>query len=430
MGIIPWTKNHFKNKTNIWQISIVCLLFALFLFTRLYQLQAQMSWGYDQVQAAWASKYIIVDHKFLLLGPVAKAAGGFSVGPFYYDSISIFYWIFNMNPIASPIFATFASALTFWALYLSIKKIFNFPIAFIATFINTVVNIAADKTEWNASFIVFCSAIIFYILYKIITDKSKNHYIVWLGVALAFAFSVHFTSIFYPVLICLLLPFFPWNRKTLLYSFLCVIIIALGLSPVIYFDLTSKNSESHGIISYLIAYYHGIHLVRILQITHDAFLEFFIIFRTRYADYFDFLLVPIFVGIYLYKNINRERLLLCYMVCIWFLVPWLAFATYSGELTNYYLWITRPVALMVISYFAYRIFILPTIIPKLALAVGLIFLAYIHLTNFFNTPAGFELTRAYKNVTPVIQNKQKVNYNIHAPESYLYYYYGTYLKEK
>lgn len=197
-------KKLFLNKEN----ALLLLLFAVFLFTRFYQLGSRMSFGFDQVQGAWASKQILVDHSFPLLGPVAKASGEFSVGPFYYYGLALFYLIFNLNPIASAVFAVFASILTFWILFLCIKDLFNFETAFIAVILDTISYILMDRTDWNASFIVLISMLIFYLSYEILTEKDKNYLLIWLGLILGISSSVHFTSIFYPILLLLLIPFF------------------------------------------------------------------------------------------------------------------------------------------------------------------------------------------------------------------------------
>ena len=419
-------KKIFLNRENI----LLLLLFAVFLFTRFYQLSDRMSFGFDQVQGAWASKQIIIDHSFPLLGPVAKASGGFSVGPFYYYALSFFYFIFNLNPIASAVFASFVSIITFWILFLCIKDIFNFKVAFIAVVLDTISYIVMDRTDWNASFIVPISMLMFYLSYKILIDKSKKYLLIWLGLVLGISFSVHFTSVFYPILLLLLIPFLSWDKKTIFYSFIALIITLICLSPVIIYDISSKNSETNGITSYLAIYYHGIHLVRIMQLLHDGFIEFAAIFRfSKIADYFDYLLVPIFSIVYLYKKLNKNRIILVYMISIWFLVPWIAFSTYAGELTNYYFWITRPAALIVLSYLLYKIFEIKNIFPKIIVILFLAYLSYLDFYDFFASIPSFEYKREKANVFLDIKNNNKTPYNIHAGESYIYYYY-EYLKIK
>lgn len=203
------------------------------------------------------------------------------------------------------------------------------------------------------------------------------------------------------------------------------------LFPVIIYDLTSKNSETSGITSYLAIYYHGIHLVRIMQLLHDAFIEFAAIFRfSKIADYFDYLLVPIFALVYLYKKLDRKKIVMVYMISIWFLVPWIAFSTYAGELTNYYFWITRTTALIVLSYLLYRIFKIKTIFPKLIVISFLAYLSYLNFSDFFTHQPSFEYQKEKTNVFLDIINNNKTPYNIHAGESYIYYYYHNYLKIK
>ena len=145
------------------------LIFIIFLFVRFHQLEIRTVFGCDQANNAWVAKSIIVDHQFPLLGMVAKASTGFYIGPAYYYLISIFYWIFNLDPIASGVFAGATAIFTFFTIFYISKKIFSFQIALMTIFIYTFSNylIRADRIQWPVNLIVPVSLIIFYALFKI-----------------------------------------------------------------------------------------------------------------------------------------------------------------------------------------------------------------------------------------------------------------------
>ena len=121
---------------KLWVILI--MIFAVHLFFRFYQLEERNPFGWDQVDNAWAAKNIIVEHKWPLVGMVAKQNTGFYIGPLYYYFIAPFYWIFNLDPIASPIAAGITSIVSFFVLFFITKKLFSFNVALMASFINTV----------------------------------------------------------------------------------------------------------------------------------------------------------------------------------------------------------------------------------------------------------------------------------------------------
>lgn len=65
-----------RNKKTLLFIGI----FLLHLFFRFYNFEVRNIFRWDQVDNAWAAKNIIVDHKFPLLGMVARQNTGFYIG--------------------------------------------------------------------------------------------------------------------------------------------------------------------------------------------------------------------------------------------------------------------------------------------------------------------------------------------------------------
>jgi hypothetical protein len=97
----------FLQKNKFLVILVTIFLFEVFL--RFYQIDLKNPFGYDQVDNAWAAKNIIVNHWFPLVGMVAKGNSNIYIGPAYYYMIAVVYWIFNLNPIASAVFAGLTS---------------------------------------------------------------------------------------------------------------------------------------------------------------------------------------------------------------------------------------------------------------------------------------------------------------------------------
>jgi len=114
---------------------IFLIILAVHSFFRFYQLDSRSPFGWDQVDNAWAAKDIIVDHKLPLVGMQAKLNTGFFIGPLYYYLIAPFYFLTNLDPIASGIFAGLTSVFTLSVIFMIVKRIFNEKVSLIACFI-------------------------------------------------------------------------------------------------------------------------------------------------------------------------------------------------------------------------------------------------------------------------------------------------------
>jgi 4-amino-4-deoxy-L-arabinose transferase-like glycosyltransferase len=405
---------------NKYFIAIV-IIFLFEVFLRFYQMDVKNPFGYDQVDNAWAAKNIIVNHWFPLVGMVAKGNSNIYIGPAYYYMIAVVYWIFNLNPIASAVFAGLTSIFTFWVIFYVANKLFSKEVALFAVFINTffLPAIFFDRVQWPVNLIPPISLLIFYVLYKITLGEVKK--IIILALLVGFSFSVHFTSIFYPIIIILALPFFPKTKETFKYVLLSLPLFLIWLVPNIIYQIQQKSAGSN-ITSYLQTYYHGFHLTRVKQLTGDALIQFNAYSFLDRLIPLKFIALPVFFLAFLYKSVKREKLILCYLILLWFIVPWFIFAMYSGEISDYYFSINRFIALLIVAYFFARVWAVKNIIPKVAV---LIVLAYIGITNllYYIPYQDNGLKDKEKNVLKVVNRGGWIDFKVGAPESYLYYYY-------
>lgn len=411
---------HLKSLLKSKSFWIVSVIFLFELFLRFYDLNGKSPFGYDQVDNAWAAKNIVVNHWFPMVGMVAKGNSGIYIGPFYYYLISIVYWITNLNPIASGIFAGLTSIFTFWVIFYVAKKLFSIEVAIIAVFVNTFIipAIIFDRVQWPVNLIPGISLLIFYVLYKITLGDVKK--IILLALLVGFSFSVHFTSIFYPIIIILTLPFFPRNKETLKYILFALPLFLIWLVPNIIYQLQQKSSGSN-FTSYFYNNFHGFHLKRVVQLAGDGIIQFNPYLFADKLTQLKFIAFPLFFVIYLYKSFSKEKLIFCYLILLWFLVPWLVFATYSGEITDYYFSFNRFLALMIIAYFFARVWMIKNIIPKAVVIAVLFFIAITNVIAYLPyKDAG--LSGREKKVLNTIRNGGKIQFQQGVPESYLYYY--------
>ena len=401
------------------------VLFVIFLFEfflRTYQLDIKNPFGYDQVDNAWAAKNIIVNHWYPLVGMVAKADSGVYIGPAYYYFISIFYWLFNLNPIASWAIAVVSSTFTFFVLFYIVKKMFSTQMAIIAVLINTFnyKAIIFDGIQWPVQLLPIVSLIIFYFLYRVTLGDVKK--IIPLAIAVGVAFNLHFTAIFFPIIIILSLPLFPRTKETLKYILLGIPFFLVWLVPNIVYSLTNKTANSTA-TSYFSTYFHGFHLRRMFQILGDALIQFNPYLLNDQISAFKVVLLPLFFIVYLFKSFNSETKKMAYLIFLWFIVPWLVFTTYSGEISDYYFAINRFIALIVISYLVYSVWNIRYVVAKIAVIIFLVAYSWYGFVTFLPYKDEGNLSKQEREVRPVADSGGRIEFQVGVSKSYVYYYF-------
>lgn len=375
----------FKHKIEL----IFLLLLVAHIFFRFYLLAERAHLGWDEVDAAWAAKRIIVDKEILFQGPVAKGNSGIYMGPLYYYLVAPFYYFTNLHPIASPIFAGVMSMVNFLVIYFVTKKIFSAPIALVALAINTfsVYVINSDRTQSAFTLIPIISYVIFYFLYRVVVRKEPK-YIVHLAISTGIAFHIDFTAVFFPIIILLALPFFPRTKKTLYHIVFGLPVFLVFLLPTLLADQKSNSSISRSFGGYLQTYYHGLHVRRVLQLSHDAFISleqvlYFKIFRP-----FVFLFIPLFAGVYYFTKPKREALSLFYLIALWITVPWIILSTYSGELTHYYFASSRNIFIAVVAFLTVAAFKRTPVVVSSLIILFWVGYAVSNMQGFFRLSSG------------------------------------------
>lgn len=407
-------RTFFKKKANV----ILVALFCLQLFTRFYQLEERAAFGYDQTDNAWAAERILWEHKYPLLGMVGKLNSGLFIGPLYYYAITPVYFLTHLDPIASPLIAVFSSIISFFVLYLVSKKIFGEHVALLATgiYVFSSYVIHADKIQWPVNFIPPISFLIFYALYKIINGESK--YILYLAFFTGLAFHIHLTAIFFPIIIFLSLPLFPRKRETFIHLLKAIPIFLIFMIPHLIFYLFFNHASGN----FLGSSYHGFHVTRMLQIIHDAFIEFEYIVGIPLLREAVFFYAPIFMLFYARAHKQWQTIRMGYLIFLWIVIPWLVFTTYAGEITNYYFSSLRFIA---ISMFAYSFIWLweRRVRTVRLLVIGILgYVAFANITHFLKPdPNGFLVNKQI--VKKSINEARYIPYGNNTADSYMYYIY-------
>lgn len=399
---------------------ILFFLFLVHTFFSVYGFESRHGFEWDQVDNAWAAKNIIVDKQFPLVGMVAKQNSGFYIGPLYYYYVAFFYFFTNLDPVASLYIASVTSGISFFVLYLCIKKIFDNSIALVSVFIYSVSSfiILSDKVQWPINFLSAVSIVVFYLLYNIILGKVK--YIPWLGVVLGLSWQLNFTSIFFFIISFLSFPFFPRSRQTLKYFLFSLPLLALFFVPNVIYDVMHRGTSSRHLTTYVNEYYHGLHLTRVVQLAKDAFIEFAGIFDSFYIKQLRYILLPVFVLVFLKDSITKHRLLFVYLVVLWFVVPWGVFSVYKGEISNYYFTLTRPITIMMLAFITVWIYRQKYLVARLGV---LCFWSFFCIVNIFQIlkPVYRPLAFHREQVVEKIRSGQSIEFAPGDPEAFIFY---------
>ena len=413
-----------------WIWLFVAVIFAAHVFLRAYQLEQRAQFSWDQVDNAWVSKNMIVNHEFPLVGMQARQGTGIFIGPAYYYFVAFFYWISNLDPVVSPIIAVLVSIFTFFVIFFTTKKIFSLPVALFAVLIHTVslYLITFDRIQWPVAFIPAVSLLIFYFLYKTIMGNPK--YLLPLGFVLGFSFHIHFTSVLYPIIMLLALPFFPRKKDTIIFGALGLVACFVWFVPMVILLITSKTKQVNAIGSFMQTYYHGFHLRRMVQIAGDAFIQFAAIFTIPFVKVLQYLVVPLFGFLYIRRNPNKQSVRIIYLVVLWVLVPWIIMTMYSGEISDYFYALEQPIFLIITSFILWYFFSLKYVFAKAIVLVLLGIYIFVNLQSYFNQPSMKGLSY-FKTITyRQAVNKSGNAFLYGAPESYLYYFYTRQLIQK
>lgn len=423
---------HPQKNAYVWPMITLALIFLAHLFFRFYNLENWASFTWDQVDNAWASAKIIVMQKYPLVGMVAKGNSGMYIGPLYYYLTALFYRITDLHPIASPILAAVTSLFSFAVLYKVTNKLFSVRTALWATAIYTFSSyiIRSERSQWPVNFIPVLSLLIFYYLYKTIADHPK--YSMYLAAVMGVFFHIHFTAVFYPIAVLLTLPFLPFNKTAIKYYVISFVILGLFFIPQILYYMQSANAQgTKNYSGYLSTYYHGFHGRRVLQLVYDAFIKFQQVLEVSFPWIRNviFFFIPVFYAGYLWKQLTKPRIALSYLLGIWYVIPWFVFATYKGEISDYYFASTLYISIIILAWLT------NTLWQKHALAriVVLLFWGYyavINTQHFLNSDNKQEFKSNYISALEAADGDRYIHYADGDPKSYMYYYHMYKLKKE
>lgn len=324
----------------------------------------------------------ILTEKPTLLGAQASA-GGFYLGPLYFYSVALVYWLVGFSPqIMSAVFISL-NILASYLIYKFLKKNIS-PAAGIfglALFTFNPLLVLSSRGATHVPMMPIITVVSMMALYQSLKKKKMFWHVVS-GLAFGLFFHVHFTSL-------LLLPgyflaVFLWSGKTWRNKILALIFHGFGmvlmLAPLILFDLRHGFINFKAFVGYLLASAKGEAITENLQhwTTNEKILNLAGVFVGKLILQI-LLFATAFLG--LKKSFKKKfSFNLSNLLSLMFIGMFVFYLLYSGYLYTYYLVIpvTLGILLLAVGLASFR----PLFLSSL-LVIATSFFSLINLESIY-----------------------------------------------
>ena len=162
-----------KIKSSLVFNYLLVIILGLGAFLRLYRINELLGFWFDQGRDALVIWDFIHNGKFFLIGPTTGLAGIFR-GPWYYWSITPFYWIGRGNPVYPSIFLIFTTIAALGVIYYLGYKIQGKVTGLLATTIAAFSFYIVDASRWlsNPTPMMLLSVVMILGMFKVIEGKK------------------------------------------------------------------------------------------------------------------------------------------------------------------------------------------------------------------------------------------------------------------
>lgn len=401
---------------------LLFLIIGAGLFFRFYNLEETISFTWDQARDAWVMKDILVDGKLPLSGP-RTGIGHFHLGPAYYYLLAPFYFLTNLDPVATVYFSVLASLLTMVSIFWIGRNVFGIRVAIFSTFIYAFSGylILMDRVPWNVSLVMMASVWIFYSLFKI--NEGQNRWFIPLGLLAGFFFHLHFTAVFIPSIIALSLLLVKDKKRIIPWTLLAILFFLVFFIPSVVQDFRGSFSDYFKLREFMRDYYHGFHFRFMLYRLPETFLVFQSVLFLEILKVLKYILPLIFLVKFILFPENKADRFVGAVFFFFFLVTLVGFTLYSGSLSDYYFLLTMPFAIYMVSWLT--VWLLRSRVKALGFLLVLFWLFWAYknaLPSLIDRPRD-GLKKEKQAVMEKIDRGEKIEFSEGTIQPYLYYIY-------
>ncbi len=318
--------NRYKSKFLKWKrlnLFVLTALFLIGLFLRIYAINTNLFFGYEQGRDLLAIKEIVISHKLTLIGSKTDISGIFH-GPLYYYISSIPFILSRGNPMAISIFYVVLSSLMVFPIYVLGGFFGNKRIGILSAFIFAVSFQSVVYARWLSNPPLAIPLVIFYFLflYRFIKGSKKDLFFASITLGLLcqseFLNIVFFSAI---TLLVIIVYFHKFSSQNKLYLSLCgILAISISVGTSIIFDLRHNYLLIRSIFL-LVRDGGGYHLSFLQAISQTTKVLMDSFTSTVSPFVFPLSVFLLIIGIYLFfKKITGEKKEF-FMFPIWLFIP-------------------------------------------------------------------------------------------------------------
>lgn len=347
------------------KLFLVICFFLPVIFLRFYNLRKNVSFNWDQEITAQQVRFMVINHKPILIG-IRIGPAKFFLPPLYYYLAAPFLIITKFDPIGLYYFSGILGLMTGVSIYYFSKKILSDSnnsknIAFITSLIYLISPsfLVFDRAPTGLNLLIIPTFITFVSLINITDNQKRFRDYLLLGIGIGLGLNAHFTAVF---LIIISLLWLMYKKKLSYKLIITFLMILLFISPLIIFDLRHQFFNTRAFFEFFQGNKETLSITLPLILSRWAKNIFIImeLWGTMAVGNIAFwgksvigfaLLVFLLQRVVLVKN----RIKSIYLLGILFLfVSSFLFTFYNGAIPEYYFLIITPLFLLSLSDFIYR----------------------------------------------------------------------------
>jgi len=240
----------FLTKNNLFLV----LIFLLAAFVRFYNFPNRVTFWSEQARSLIVSANYIKEKPSLLGQEYFRQDSNSHViysGAYFNYSLVPLILISNYDPIVITVFFALLNLLTGFAIFWTVRKMFNNKIAIISTilFLFNDLMIYHSLFIWNYNYLPLVGILIFYLTFQNLKKENwKNIFAIGLLSGIGISLQILFAIIALPILIINIWKYSHKVKYTILFLFGLV----LGNLPLVIFDLRHNFYQTRTILQYLI----------------------------------------------------------------------------------------------------------------------------------------------------------------------------------
>lgn len=338
-------------KNNYRELIIVSVLFILGLALRTHNLSKLTTFNADQEWLAYRAEEILKGD-IALIGPVTSV-GNYSIGPIFVYMWAFFSLLTNGAPISGAYLSVAIGSFSLLMIYFFVRNFIDKKAALLTL---SLVSISAptifwDQSPWTPSLFVIPQIMLLTGAY--IINKNKLGYLL-ISLALVLGFQAHIGIVLSFIAVLVYLIFVKPTKADLATIVKSITIIFIGLVPNILFDVTHNFTNFYRLFDVIkgesVDYFIGIgKIINVLSYNSVSILY------PNSNTLMDTLLIKVIYALVVvntFRNLrSKKHKYISALLLVTVFIPAIAFYIQQGKFSEYYLMMTVPSSIFMVSLF-------------------------------------------------------------------------------